>query len=90
MAIDFNVQDNSHDDGDSDENQDDAERHKENVERTLQIVTIMLVILAIPHLITGGLSVILGVVLCSRAPIWLAHTISPIWSGGTVSGIRSY
>ncbi|XP_072023914.1 uncharacterized protein [Amphiura filiformis] len=91
MGIDFNMQDNSQDENSSDENQnqnqEDAEQQRQNmnIKRTLQGVTIMLAVLAVPHLVSGGLSVVLGVILCSRAPIWFAHTISPIWSGAIIA-----
>lgn len=34
------------------------------------------------HVFLGVLSVCVGVVSCIRADIWLAHSVSPIWSGG--------
>ena len=92
MAIDFNIHENQRDDDDegeagaSEEAQNAEEaRNQEEVKKTFRIVTIALVILATPHVIAGGVCLITGVILCSKAPIWLAHTISPIWSGVTVS-----
>ncbi|XP_072164385.1 transmembrane protein 196-like [Diadema setosum] len=44
-------------------------------------VTVALVLLSVPHMILGLPSVVVGVILYSRVQIWLAHTVSPIWSG---------
>nr|XP_054759719.1 transmembrane protein 196-like isoform X1 [Lytechinus pictus] len=44
-------------------------------------VTALLVLLSVPHMILGLPSVVVGVILYSDAHIWLAHTVSPIWSG---------
>ncbi|XP_011675933.2 transmembrane protein 196-like isoform X1 [Strongylocentrotus purpuratus] len=43
--------------------------------------TALLVLLSVPHMILGLPSMVVGVILYSDAHIWLAHTVSPIWSG---------
>lgn len=37
------------------------------------------------HIFLGLLSVCVGVILSIQAEVWLAHSVSPIWSGGIVS-----
>lgn len=37
------------------------------------------------HIFLGVFSVCLGVILSIQAEVWLAHSVSPIWSGGIVS-----
>lgn len=37
--------------------------------------------LASIHIILALLSIILGIISQSREPIWMAHSISPLWSG---------
>ncbi|KAK0056945.1 transmembrane protein 196, partial [Biomphalaria pfeifferi] len=34
------------------------------------------------HIFLGLLSVIVGVISSIKADVWLAHRVSPIWSGG--------
>ena len=37
------------------------------------------------HALLGVMSVILGVLATEGAEVWMAHRVSPIWSGGFVS-----
>ena len=42
------------------------------------------------HIFLGVFSVCLGVILSIQAEVWLAHSVSPIWSGGIVSKHPSF
>ena len=48
-------------------------------------VVVAVVILGVIHVINGTFSICLGVTSSIKAEIWLAHTVSPIWSGAFVS-----
>jgi hypothetical protein len=52
-------------------------------------VVVAVVVLAIFHLSLGLVSVCIGVTSSIQAEVWLAHTVSPIWSGAffCVTGI---
>lgn len=52
---------------------------------TLLMIQIVALCLAIPHLFIAAASVLIGLALVSKAPVVLANTIAPIWSGGIVS-----
>ena len=39
------------------------------------------------HLLLGLISILLGIISQSRELVWMAHSISPIWSGVFVSDI---
>ncbi|PIK60003.1 putative transmembrane protein [Apostichopus japonicus] len=49
---------------------------------TLLMIQIVALCLAIPHLFIAAASVLIGLALVSKAPVVLANTIAPIWSGG--------
>lgn len=49
---------------------------------TLLMIQVVALCLAIPHLIIAAASVLIGLTLLSKAPVVLANTIAPIWSGG--------
>ena len=49
------------------------------------IITIVVLVLSVFHLVLGLISVCVGVTSSIRAEVWLAHSVSPIWSGGFVS-----
>ncbi|KAJ8045571.1 hypothetical protein HOLleu_08605 [Holothuria leucospilota] len=49
---------------------------------TFSVILVIAICLAVPHLVIGGASVLIGLALVSRAPVVLANTIAPIWSGG--------
>ncbi|XP_070569444.1 transmembrane protein 196-like [Ptychodera flava] len=44
-------------------------------------VLIILAVLAVFHILLGIISFGVGAISSSRAVMWLAHTISPVWSG---------
>ncbi|XP_013398378.1 uncharacterized protein LOC106164882 [Lingula anatina] len=48
----------------------------------MQAIIAAVVGLSIFHLVLGAVSVCLGVVSSIQAEVWLAHSVSPIWSGG--------
>ncbi len=48
-------------------------------------VVVAVVILGVIHVVNGIFSICLGVTSSIKAEIWLAHTVSPIWSGAFVS-----
>ncbi len=53
---------------------------------SMRVITALLVILALPLFILGGVCAGAGIILFGRAPsIWLAYTLAPIWSGSCVS-----
>ncbi|KAK2170271.1 hypothetical protein LSH36_3g01003 [Paralvinella palmiformis] len=56
------------------------------------IVAIAILILSIFHLSLGLISVCVGVISSIRAEVWLAHSVSPIWSGGffVITGILGF
>jgi hypothetical protein len=37
------------------------------------------------HLLLALISIIVGIISQSRSPVWMAHSVSPIWSGVFVS-----
>uniref|UniRef100_A0A1I8GVV6 Transmembrane protein 196 n=1 Tax=Macrostomum lignano TaxID=282301 RepID=A0A1I8GVV6_9PLAT len=47
-----------------------------------QSVLASVLVLAVIHLILGSLSIMLGTVSTIQAVVWMAHRVSPIWSGG--------
>ena len=51
----------------------------------LRVVLTAVYIISGVHIFLGILSVCLGVVSSIRSEVWLAHSVSPIWSGGFVS-----
>ena len=53
-------------------------------------VVVAVVILGVIHVINGTFSICLGVTSSIKAEIWLAHTVSPIWSGAFVSRFMYY
>lgn len=48
-------------------------------------VYVLTIVCALLHVISGVLSVCVGVAASVQADIWLAHSVSPIWSGVFVS-----
>lgn len=48
-------------------------------------VVVACLILSSFHMVLGLLSVFIGVAASIQAEVWLAHSVSPIWSGGFVS-----
>jgi hypothetical protein len=53
----------------------------------MQPKIIFVIVLSALSIFFGILSAILGVLSTIQAPIWMAHTISPLWSGFFVSFI---
>ena len=51
----------------------------------MHVIVVAVVVLSVFHSILGVMSVCLGVTASIQAEVWLAHSISPIWSGGFVS-----
>lgn len=51
-------------------------------------VVVAVVVLAIFHMVVGLVSICVGVTSSIRAEVWLAHTVSPIWSGACVSNFK--
>ena len=51
----------------------------------LHIVVTSVCIISGFHVVLGLISIVVGVVSSIKAEIWLAHSVSPIWSGGFVS-----
>ena len=49
------------------------------------LVLVAVVVLSVLHITLGLMSVCLGVAASTQAQVWLAHSVSPIWSGGFVS-----
>lgn len=49
------------------------------------LVVAAVAVLSVLHLAIGSVSVCVGVALSAKAEVWLAHTVSPIWSGCFVS-----
>ncbi len=37
------------------------------------------------HLLLASISILVGIISQSRSPVWMAHSVSPIWSGIFVS-----
>ncbi|KAI0231989.1 hypothetical protein LSAT2_017670, partial [Lamellibrachia satsuma] len=50
-------------------------------------VTIAVLVLSVFHLLLGFISMCVGIAASIQADVWLAHSVSPIWSGGFVSGM---
>lgn len=48
-------------------------------------VVLGVVVLSVLHFLIGLMSVCVGVASSVTAEVWLAHTVSPIWSGAFVS-----
>ena len=48
-------------------------------------VIVTTIVMSILHIIFGLTSVCIGVISSVQAEVWLAHRVSPIWSGGFVS-----
>ncbi|XP_022083255.1 transmembrane protein 196-like [Acanthaster planci] len=57
---------------------------KEDKITSMRVITAVLVVLALPHFVFGGICAATGIVLFGQSPIWLAYTVAPIWSGGCV------
>ncbi|CAH1790706.1 unnamed protein product [Owenia fusiformis] len=55
-------------------------------------VILAVLVLAGCHLVLGVVSVGVGVIASIQAEVWLAHTVSPIWSGGffIITGILGF
>lgn len=41
------------------------------------------------HALIGVLSIVIGIISTLDTEIWMAHRVSPIWSGGFVSTVAS-
>ena len=48
-------------------------------------VTVAVIVLSVLHIILGVSSICVGMVSSVQADVWLAHCLSPIWSGACVS-----
>ena len=48
-------------------------------------VTVLICAVSIAHIILGLLSIVIGVTSSVDAEVWMAHRVSPIWSGSFVS-----
>ena len=48
-------------------------------------VFVAVVSLSVCHMIIGLISMFIGISSTIQAEVWLAHRVSPIWSGGVVS-----
>ena len=48
-------------------------------------VVIAVLVLSVFHLSLGLVSVCVGLLASIQAEVWMAHSVSPIWSGGFVS-----
>ena len=48
-------------------------------------VVVATVLLSFLQLIVGGISLLVGIIMSVQSVVWLAHSISPIWSGAFVS-----
>ncbi|XP_038075200.1 transmembrane protein 196-like [Patiria miniata] len=57
---------------------------KEEKTTSMRVITAVLVGLALPHFVLGGICSAAGIVLFGQSPIWLAYTVAPIWSGSCV------
>ena len=51
----------------------------------LHIVVTSVCIISGFHVVLGLISIVVGIVSSIKAEVWLAHSVSPIWSGGFVS-----
>lgn len=51
----------------------------------LRLVLVSVYVISGIHVLLGMISVCVGVVSSIKAEVWLAHSVSPIWSGGFVS-----
>uniref|UniRef100_A0A1I8HVF0 Transmembrane protein n=1 Tax=Macrostomum lignano TaxID=282301 RepID=A0A1I8HVF0_9PLAT len=49
-----------------------------------QSVLLTVLVLAITHIALGSLSIVLGTISTIEAVVWMAHRVSPIWSGGFI------
>lgn len=54
----------------------------------MYVIIVSVVVLSVCHLSLGLLSVIVGMISSIHAEVWMAHSVSPIWSGAFVS--RNY
>ena len=46
---------------------------------------VLIVVLSALHIFFGIISFIVGVLTSAQSLIWMAHTVSPLWSGAFVS-----
>ena len=53
-------------------------------------VVVAVVVVSAIHSATGLASICLGVSSSIKADVWLAHTVSPIWSGAFVSIVTTW
>ena len=51
----------------------------------MKVVVILSFTLAVIHMLLGLVSMSVGVAASIQADVWMAHSVSPIWSGGFVS-----
>ena len=54
----------------------------------ITVVLVSVIILCLLHVLLGLVAVAVGVTASIKAEVWLAHTVSPIWSGVFVSTVR--
>lgn len=48
-------------------------------------IILFIIVLSATHIILGLISFIIGIIATVQALVWIAHTVSPIWSGVFVS-----
>jgi len=51
----------------------------------LHVVVTAVCVISGFHIVLGLISVVVGIISSIKAEVWLAHSVSPIWSGGFVS-----
>lgn len=51
-----------------------------------------IVVLGVMHFILGIISIVVGIISTKRAEVWLAHSVSPIWSGAcfVICGLTAF
>ena len=56
----------------------------------MYIKVLLVIILSAIHIFFGVISIITGITSTIQALVWVAHAISPIWSGAFVKIIQFY